>query len=104
MELINELEVLEKDICNLPGIFAEILKDEINANDEQRLFNGFKRTIKKYSQDKKGQEAMDELMRVLCGGASINEILQVVKEECINPTLETEMTLSKQCNANNINQ
>jgi tRNA A37 threonylcarbamoyltransferase TsaD len=103
MELINDLEVLEKNICNLSGIFAEILKDEINANDEQRLFNGFKRIIKKYSQDKKGLEAIDELIRVLCGGASINEILQVAKEECMNPTLETEITLSKQCNDNNIN-
>ena len=103
MELINELEVLEKSICNLPDIFAEILKDEINANDEKRLFNGIKRTIKKYSQDKKGQEVMDELMRVLCGGASIYEILQVTKEECVNPTLETEMTVNKQCNCDNIN-
>lgn len=103
MELINELEVLEKDICNLPDIFAEILKDEINANDEQRLFNGVKRIIKKFSEDKKGQEAMDELMRVLCGGATIYEILQVAKEECVSPTLETRMKVNKQCNTDKIN-
>jgi hypothetical protein len=101
IELVNELEDLEKNICNLPDIFSEILKDEINANDEQRLFNGFKRIVKKYSQDKKGQEVMDELMRVLCGGASIYEILQVTKEECLDPTLETEMTVNKQCDTNN---
>nr|WP_235715945.1 hypothetical protein [Acetivibrio cellulolyticus] len=95
---------MEKRICNLPNVFAEILKDEINANDEQRLFNGFKRIIKKYSQDTKGQEVMDEMIRVLCGGASIYEILQVTKEESIDPTLSTGITVENQCHVDNIDQ
>lgn len=97
LDLINELEGMEKNICNLSDVFAEILKDEINANDEERLFNGFKRIIKKYSQDKKGQEVMDEIIRVLCGGASIQELLQVTKEECLDPTFETGLTVEKRC-------
>lgn len=97
-DLIEELEIMQKDICNLPDVFTQILKDEINANDEQRLFNGFKRIFKKYSQEKKALEAMDEMIRVLCGGASINEILQVTKDECIDPTLETGITIDNSCN------
>ena len=88
---------MEKNVCSLPGIFSQILKDEINANDEQRLFNGFKRIIKKYSYNKKELEAIDELIRILCGGASVNEILQVTIDECLEPTLETGITVDKNC-------
>jgi len=95
--VIKELEDMEKNNCNLPEIFSQILKDEINANDEKRLFNGFKRVIKKYSQNKKELEAIDEMIRVLSGGASINEILQVTKEECLDPTLETSITVDDHC-------
>lgn len=103
-DLINELEVMEKEACNLPNVFAEILKDEINANDEQRLFNGFKRIIKKYSKDKKAQEVLDEMMRVLCGGAAIYEILQVTREEIIDPTLATGITTEMKCDTGNMEQ
>ncbi len=102
LNLINELEFMEKDACNLPNVFAEILKDEINANDEQRLYNGFKRIIKKYSNDKKAQEVMDETMRVLCGGAAIYEILQVTREELIDPTLTTGIITEGECETDNI--
>lgn len=101
LELINELEVMEKDICNLPDIFSQILKDEINANDEQRLFNGFKRIVKKYSKDRKELEALDEMMRVLCGGASINEILQVTKDESVDTSIGTSITVDNRCNNDN---
>lgn len=56
ISLVNELEDMEKRICNLPNVFAEILKDEINANDEQRLFNGFKRIIKNIPKIQKGKK------------------------------------------------
>lgn len=95
--LIKELEDMEKDICNLPEVFSQILKDEINANDEHRLFNGFKRIIKKYSQDKKDLEILDELIRVLAGGASISEILQVTREEGLDMSLGTSITVDNNC-------
>ena len=84
-------------MCGLPEVFSQILKDEINANDEQRLFNGFKRIIKKHSHNKKEFEAIDEMIRILCGGGSINEILQVTIDECLNPTLETGINVDKSC-------
>lgn len=102
-ELIRELEEMEKDICNLPDIFSQIVKDEINANDEHRLFNGFKRLVKKYSQDKKELEVLDEMMRVLCGGASINELLQVIKEESLDTSIGTSITVDESCKNRNIN-
>jgi len=103
LELMRELEEMEKDICNLPDIFSQILKDEINANDEHRLFNGFKRLVNKYSQDKKELEVLDEMMRVLCGGASINEILQVTKEESVDTSIATSITVDESCKNRNIN-
>jgi len=102
--LVNELEVMEKEACNIPNLFAEILKDEINANDEKRLYNGFKRIIKKYAEDKKAREVIDEIMRVLCGGAAIYEILQVTREEIVDPTLTTGITTEMECNTDNIEQ
>lgn len=97
IDLIKEFEDMEKNVCGLPDVFSQILKDEINANDEERLFNGFKRIIKKYSHNKKELEAIDEMIRILCGGASINEILQVTRDECLDPTLETGITVDKRC-------
>lgn len=47
---------------------------------------------------------MDEMIRVLCGGASIYEILQVTKEESIDPTLSTGITVENQCHVDNIDQ
>lgn len=102
LRLINELESLEKDNSNLPLIFSEILKDEINANDEIKLYNGIKRIIKKYSQEKGNIAAIQEFVRVLCGGASIDEILQVTKEEVINPTVSTELTTDSECEIDNL--
>ncbi|AEV69804.1 hypothetical protein [Acetivibrio clariflavus] len=97
IETIKELEDMERNMCNLPEVFSQILKDEINANDESRLFNGVKRIIKKYSQNKKELEAIDEMIRVLCGGASINEILQVTKDECTDMSLTTGITVDDSC-------
>lgn len=84
-------------MCSLPDVFSQILKDEINANDEKRLFNGFKRIIKKHSHNKKEFEVIDEMIRILCGGASINEILHVTRDECLDPTLEIDITVDKRC-------
>jgi len=41
-------------MCNIGDIFTEILKDEINANDQQKLYNGVKRLIKSIPRRKEG--------------------------------------------------
>ncbi|MFZ5985932.1 MAG: hypothetical protein ACOYWZ_02270, partial [Bacillota bacterium] len=94
----------EKDICNLPSIFSEMLKDEVNANDEQRIYNGIKRIIKKYSEEKNGISIVNELIGVLSGGASLEEILQITKEEALNPTLATGLTVDDSCSLKNKTQ
>ncbi|HOM03744.1 MAG TPA: hypothetical protein PLH43_13140 [Acetivibrio sp.] len=91
------MESIESKVCNVGTVFTEILKDEINANDQQRLYNGLKRLIKKYSREKRGLEALDEFIRVLSGGASLEELLQIAKEEAQNPTISTEVTVNDRC-------
>jgi len=68
-------------VPGLASAFAEIIKDEIDANDQHKLYNGVKRLIKKYSQEKRGIEALNEFVSVLCGGATLYEILQITMEE-----------------------
>lgn len=97
VESVNELEQLERDICNLPMIFAEMIKDEINANNEYKMYNGIKRLIRKYSQEKKTISAIDEFTRVLSGGASLEEIIQIAMDEAVNPTIESEIVIDKDC-------
>ncbi|HOP93531.1 MAG TPA: hypothetical protein PLP24_09200 [Acetivibrio thermocellus] len=87
-------------MCNIGDIFTEILKDEINANDQQKLYNGVKRLIKKYSQEKRGLETLDEFVRVLTEGASLEELLQIAREESQNPTITTEIIVDDSCHKN----
>lgn len=97
MDLLHEIESLENEVCNMASVFTEILKDEINANDQQRLYNGVKRLIKKYSQEKRGLEALNEFVRVLSGGASFDELLQIAMEEAQNPTISTGISVDDSC-------
>ncbi|TYQ17720.1 UNVERIFIED_CONTAM: hypothetical protein Cloal_0082 [Acetivibrio alkalicellulosi] len=97
LNAVNELEKIEPELCNIPSVFAEILKNEINANDEQKLYNGIKRIVRKYSQQKNGIQIINELVRVLCGGATLDEILEISKEEALNPTTVTDIVADSTC-------
>jgi hypothetical protein len=97
LEVVSELEKVEKDVCNLSLIFAEIFKDEINANDERKMFSGVKRVAKKYAENNKATGAIDEFVRVITGGASLKELFRIAKEEAVNPTLATEISIDSSC-------
>jgi hypothetical protein len=97
MDTIDELEELEKNACNLPLIFSEILKDEINANDEEKLYNGMKRMVRKYSNDAVAFSAIDEFVRVLSGGTSLKEIFLLAKDEVLHPTISSEIRVDNSC-------
>ena len=97
IEAVDRLESIEKNICNAPIIFAEMFKNEINANEEDRLYNGVKRIIRKYSEDRNSINAINEFTRVISGGASLEEILQIAIDEAENPTLLSELTGSDSC-------
>lgn len=84
-------------MCNLSLIFTEILKDEINANDEERLYNGLKRLVRKYSDDNAAFSAIDEFVRVLCGGTSLKEIFLLAKDEALHPTISSEIRVDDSC-------
>lgn len=94
---IARLEGIEKQHCNLPLVFAQVFKDEINANDEQRLYNGVKRIIKKYENDETAIRIVDEFMRVISGGASLEEILRISGDETLNPSAESDILVGEKC-------
>jgi len=103
LEIVDKLEKFEENVCNVPIIFAEMFKDEINANEEDRLYNGVKRIIRKYSEDKDSLSAINEFTRVISGGASLEEILQITIDEIESPTLISELTGDESCKANTDN-
>ena len=88
-QALSDMERMEKKVFNLSLIFAEMLKDEINANDELRLYNGVKRIIARYSGDRHVISVVDEFTGVLTGGASLEEVMHVALEEAENPTSAT---------------
>lgn len=100
IESISQLEAKEKDVCNLPLIFAEMFKDEMNANEEVKLYNGIKRIIRKYAEDHKSLSVIDEFTRVISGGVSLEEIMKITIEEAEHPTIASEVivTTAKDCN------
>jgi ATP:corrinoid adenosyltransferase len=94
---MSELETLEKDNCNIPLLFTEMFKDEINSNDEHKFYNGMKRVLKKYSQDKKSLAVLDEFTRVIAGGTSLDEIMQLAMDEALHPTMISDVILDNSC-------
>jgi len=97
VEIITELEKLEKENCHLPQVFAEVFKDEINANFEDDLYENVKKFINKYANDKDTINLINEYTEVVSGGASLNEVLQITKDEIINPTISTGLTTRQEC-------
>lgn len=91
------MEKLEKNSCNLPLVFAEMFKDEINANDENKMYNGIKRITKKYSEDKKAFSIINEFTRVISGGTSLDEIFQLTRDEIVHPTLISDISAENNC-------
>lgn len=92
-----QIEDIEKQKCSMPLLFAEIFKDEINANDEQELYNGVKNIVKKYSREKEAIGAIDEFIRAITGGAALDEIIQLAIDEAHSPTLASDLTVDNSC-------
>ncbi|MCX7745888.1 MAG: hypothetical protein N2645_03210 [Clostridia bacterium] len=91
------MENTEKEKCNLSLIFAEIFKDEINANEEQDLYQGVKKVIKKYMNHGEGLAAINEFVSVISGGASLDELIQVSLDEAENPTPISDILVDDSC-------
>ncbi|MCR4436593.1 MAG: hypothetical protein QHH06_12015 [Clostridiales bacterium] len=96
-ELTVQLEDLEKNKCSVPLVFAEMFKDEVNANDERKMYNGVKRVLRKYSGDPKAISAINEFTRVISGGASLEEILTITVEEIQSPSAVSQITVEDKC-------
>lgn len=96
MKSIEKLDNMRREKENVPLVFAEIFKDEINANDEHRLYNGLKKMIKKYSEDSKATAIINDFTKVISGGASLDQILQITMDEVENPSAESELFFDSQ--------
>ena len=97
METLSEIEKTEKDICNLPLVFSEIFKDEINATEENDLYEAVKKIIRKYCDDDKALAVLNEFTGALCSGASLEEILLIARDEALSPTPATGITVDGSC-------
>jgi len=59
-----------------------------------------KKAYKKVFPGERGLETLDEFVRVLTGGASLEELLQIAREESQNPTITTEIIVDDSCHKN----
>lgn len=84
-KLIVEMDMLEKENRDVPIIFSEILKNEINANDEQSIYKELKKLIEKYSKDENSISAINDFTRVLSGGIPLVGIMQLSIDEIACP-------------------
>lgn len=97
--ILPKLDKLEKEKCNLPQVFAEIIKDEINANNEYDLYHDVKDLISKYSEDANAINIINEFTQAISGGATLNEVLQITCEEVIVPSISTGLMSENECNS-----
>jgi hypothetical protein len=100
LQSVIEMEEMEKKSCNFPLVFTEMLKDEINANDEIKLYNGVKRIIRKYSENQKAISAINEFTSIIAGGASLEEIIRISLDESENPSLASKINVDDSCKRN----
>lgn len=97
VEIMPELEDLKKDNCHVPQVFAEVFKDEINANVETDLYDNVRNIVNRYSKDRNAINIINEFTEAISGGASLNEILQITRDEILEPTPSTELTTDRDC-------
>lgn len=95
--LMEDMEKVERDICNFPLVLAEMLKDEINAADEQEMYKSFKKLIKEYAEDEKGMSAINAFFGAITGGASLEEIITIAIEESQDPTVASGLIVDDSC-------
>lgn len=98
LELMVYMDMLEKEKHNLPMIFTEILKDEINANDELNIYHGIKKFIQKHSENRNSIYIINEFFKILSGGVSLDEIMQISLDETRNPHTASKETYSNLIN------
>lgn len=101
VELLDQMEKVEKDICNFPMVFVEMMKNEINANDEQEMYNSVKKLLRKHAKDAKAISLMEDFFGAISGDASLEEIMTIAIEEAQDPSLTSELTVDDSCRVKN---
>jgi len=96
-ELLKKMDKTDKDICNFQLVFAEILKNEINAADEHEIYKKVMKVIRKYQKDEKCQTAINEFFSAISEGADLKEIMNIAVEEAASPSAVSEITIDDSC-------
>lgn len=91
--LLMEMEELEKRDGRFRLVLAEILKDEINANDEENLYNGIIRILREYHDNEHVSQLINEITAAVSGGATMEEIIRISMDETVNPTIASEIMI-----------
>ncbi len=91
--VLKDVEGLEGEENKLSNTFTAMLKDEIDATDEQEVYSNIRNVIYKYKDDEKKLQVIDEVVAALATGAKLSEILLIVKDEIVHPTPINTMNL-----------
>lgn len=97
--LFKSLDNLERQNTNIPLIFSEILKDEINANDENTLYNNLKAILDKYKDNQPVLYVINLVIKALSDGATLEEILNVSIEEALTREKAEDITTNTNTDA-----
>ncbi len=91
--VLKDVEGLEGEENKLSNTFTAMLKDEIDATDEQEVYSNLHKIIYKYKNDEKMLKVIDEVVEALAAGAKLSEILLIAKDEIVHPTPINTMNL-----------
>lgn len=97
LTLLEQIQKVEKEICNFHLVFAEMMKDEINAFDEHEMYAGVMKIMRKYAKDDKSMTVINEFFSAITGGASLEEIMSIAIEEAQDPSVASGLTVDDSC-------
>ncbi|MBZ4644569.1 MAG: hypothetical protein JG777_58 [Clostridia bacterium] len=93
--VIKEVEKYEDGENKLSNTFTDMLKNEIDATDEQEVYNNIRNLIYKYKDEEKSLEIIDEVVEALSDGAKLSEIFLIARDEIEHPTPVNVMNLDE---------
>ena len=79
--LMQEVEKFEGEDNKFSNTFTDMFKNEIDATDEQEVYNNLRNLIYKYKDDKNSMKIIDEFTEAITDGATLSEILTIARDE-----------------------
>ncbi|WHH58529.1 hypothetical protein [Petroclostridium sp. X23] len=79
--VFTDVERLEDEKNRMSNTFTDMIKNEIDATDEQEVYNNLRNMIYKYKDDGLALTVMEEMSEALTNGAKLSEILLIAADE-----------------------